>query len=347
MALTDFLFNGSPPPSVTTYSSSTANLPVWYSDYTEALLGKANAVAAEPYQAYGGPRIADFNGDQQNAFAATRNNMGAYQPALDAAAGTAFDAAHANPLNAAQPALDAASEHSYDSVDSYMNPYNDAVTNRIGDLAARNLNEKLMPAIGDEFTRAGQFGGSRMQEMTGRALRDTQESALAAQSSALQSGYAGAQSAVNADLSRFGQIGQVAGNLASANQANMVSAGNSLGTLAQAGQTMGLKDNAALEAVGQTQQAMDQNNLNTAYSDFRDQVQYPQNQIGFLSNTIRGIAAPVSTSGTDTRPAAAYSASPLSTLASGLGGIASLLKAKGGRVKSTSPRRGALQLAGE
>lgn len=49
MAITNFLFEGSAPPSTTTYGTTTQNLPTWYSDYTQGLINKANAVAAMPY----------------------------------------------------------------------------------------------------------------------------------------------------------------------------------------------------------------------------------------------------------------------------------------------------------
>jgi hypothetical protein len=87
MSLSNFLFQGAPPPSVTQYGTSTQGLPQWLSDYTQGLLGKANAVAAEPYQAYGGPRIADFTGDQQNAFTQTRTAANAFRPDFDQARG--------------------------------------------------------------------------------------------------------------------------------------------------------------------------------------------------------------------------------------------------------------------
>jgi hypothetical protein len=58
MAILDFLFEGKPPASVTTYGQTVENLPAWYSDYTQGLIARANAVAAEPFQTYGYPRIA-------------------------------------------------------------------------------------------------------------------------------------------------------------------------------------------------------------------------------------------------------------------------------------------------
>jgi hypothetical protein len=55
------------------------------SDYTLALLNKANSVSAEPYEAYTKPRIADFTKDQKTAYDLTEKSTGAFnQPVNDA-----------------------------------------------------------------------------------------------------------------------------------------------------------------------------------------------------------------------------------------------------------------------
>ena len=63
----DFLFEGKPPASVTTYGQTATDVPKWMSDYTQGLIARANAVAAEEYIPYEGPRIAGFDQDQQQA----------------------------------------------------------------------------------------------------------------------------------------------------------------------------------------------------------------------------------------------------------------------------------------
>lgn len=322
MSLSDFLFNGSPPPSVTTYGSTTQGLPQWYSDYTQGLAAAGNAIAAEPYTAFGGPRIAGFTQDQIDAQTKGKADIGAFTPALVSGIGTVQNGAEANPLDAASPFLSAASQSAPSVIGDYMNPYTDSVVNRIGELGGRNLQENLMPAIGDQFTRAGQYGSTAMQATTGRALRDTQESTLAAQANALNTGYGQAMTAAQGDLSRIGNLGQVVGNLGSANQSNLINAGTQIGNLSSLGQTMGLKDTAALNDIGAQQQGLNQNNLNTAYSDFIEQRDYPKAQAGFLSNLIRGMQMPISSTTTQTQPTTATSG--LAGLASGLTGLSAL-----------------------
>jgi len=352
MSITDFLFNGSPPPSVTNYGTTTANIPQWLSDYTQGLLAKGNAVAAEAYQPYGGPRIADFASGQRDAFAATRAQQGAFTPALNQGIGaigqstqtSGFQAANPtltqaigmSPMASAMPYLTDAGQTAPGVVDQYMNPYQEAVVNRVGDLAARQLREKLMPQVSDTFVRAGQFGSSRMQEATGQALRDVQESALAAQSDLMNKGYQGALTAAQEDMRRQGQIGQTIGNLGlqqqqnlgqlgqaqgnlqNASNQNLISAGQQLGALARSGQQMGYTDTAALEAIGQQQQALNQRNLDVAYQDFVAQRDYPKSQLGFLSNLVRGQPYSQTTNTVSTGPASIYQPSGLSQILGGL-----------------------------
>ena len=147
-------------------------------------------------------------------------------------------------------------------------------------------------------------------------------------------------SAAQADLARQAGLGQVAGNLASQTARDQLAAAGQLGTLANLGQTVNLKDLAALEAVGQTQQQQDQKNLDLAYQDFLEQRAYPASQLSMLNSLVRGLPYTTTQNTTGTGPANTYQASPLSQIA----GAASLYNAlsgikfaKGGHVKS--PRK--------
>ena len=405
MAFLDFLFQGSPPPSVTTYGTSTTGIPQWLSDYTQGLVTKANAVSGEPYQTYGGPRVAGFTPDQMSAFDMTRNSTGIWQPSfqsgqsaiqgamgmsptnaaqpyLQGAAGLVGGAAQVNPLAASAGYLNAAGEvnplamaNGYTAAasgtfpqnyQSYMSPYQDAVVNRIGDVAARDLREKLLPEVNDQFTRAGQFGSSRQTEIVGRTLRDVADNTAGLQANVLNQGYQTAGNLFNQDASRMatlagqqgqlgtnymsalgslgniaggqaqnymsalgtlggqmGNIGQVSGNLASSTQQNLGNLGYNAGVLGQIGQSAAMKDAAALEGIGTTQQNLTQQNLNTAYQDFLSQRQYPWDQLNNMSNIIRGLPTSSSSQTTSTAPGTTFSPSPLASIASsGLSALA-------------------------
>lgn len=251
--MANFLFGSNPNPTVETTSSTLG--PAWYNAYLQAIASKASDIAGEPYQPYTGQRIADVTPDQTSAYNLTRSAIGSYQPMLDTAnsyltrGGGGFDQGE---------------------FDKYMNPYVDSVVNRISELGARNLSENLLPAVNSTFTSAGQFGSSRNADFTNRALRDTQDSILGAQSSALSSGFNTALSGYNAGQDRALQAGQGLTNLAGQDQ------------------SLGLKDAAALETIGQEQQNQQQKNLDLGYNDFIQQRDYPRTNISFLTSALRG-----------------------------------------------------------
>jgi hypothetical protein len=140
----DFLFDGQPPAPSTTYGSSSTELPRWYSEYTQGVLGRAAAAGTEPYQTYSGPRVAGLTSDQQAAMQLARQNVGKGQPLLDQASGIAQTAG-------------AASQQTWPGqVSNYMNPYMTNVTDRAAQLTQRALNEKLLPGLEQVFGSAGQ-----------------------------------------------------------------------------------------------------------------------------------------------------------------------------------------------
>lgn len=293
----DFLWQGKPPPSVTKNVNSSTNLPDWFQEYTKGNLAKANAVAAEPYQTYTGPRLAGFTPQQTQAYANVSANQGNWQPAQTSALNMT--------TAASSPALDQG------VFNSYLSPYTEGVLNRIAQLGQRNLTENLLPQVNDTFTGAGQFGSSLWGDQTARALRDANESILGQQSLALQQSYDSAM-----------------GNYQTA-QNRALQGGQQMGALAQQQQQLSTQDAAALEAAGQAQQKQNQAGLDLAYQDFQEQRDYPRNQVDWINNLLHGTPTGQSTSSTSTGPGDNFQPSGLSQLA----GIYSLLKGlkRGGR----------------
>jgi hypothetical protein len=221
------------------------------------------------------PRVADFAPDQQAGFEATRqgaftfrpelgtastktqdvfgrSSLGAAQPyfgqaagmsgltaatpGLQQGAGYVAGSTDALGLQMAQPYLGAAGQSAAQTVGQYMNPYTEQVVNRIGQLGTRTLQEQVLPGIEGEMIRAGQFGGTRQAELTGRAIRDAIEGISAQQSAALQQGYGQAQQAAQTDLARQAQLASTAGGLGGAQQQALLGAGS---RMADIGQTYG------------------------------------------------------------------------------------------------------------
>ena len=311
----NFLFGSKPSPNVLTWGETAKDTPKWYNDYTMALIAKANAIAAEPYQKYDYPRLAGFSPLQQKAFEATPGAAAAYKPYLGAAESAFGQAGAGSALGAASPYLAAASQRTTDVVGDYMNPYTNQVVNRIGDLSKRQLTENIMPAIQQQFIAGGTFGGSRSGEALGRATRDLQESTLAQQSQALQQGYQQAAQQASADQQRLASLGQLTGALGAQDLNRQLALGAQYSDLAKQAQGLGLSEMSALEAVGGAQQSQAQRNLDIMYEDFLRQRDYPRENIAFLNQAIRGLDIPTRGYTESFGPASSYQPSGLSQLA--------------------------------
>jgi hypothetical protein len=259
------------------------------------ILAGQKGISSRGYETAPMPRVAGFTPTQQQAFDMTGTAATAYQPMLNAATaatqgamgmpgslatsqpyfnqamnlngvtaatpglqqGAQFTAQSTNALgmNAAQPYLSAAGQSSVANIGQYMNPYNDAVTNRIGELGARNLSENLLPQIEGRYIQAGQLGyGGRdgmgtpsgMMTDTARALRDVNADILAQQTAALQSGYTQAAGLAGTDLGRQSQLAQTAGSLGTQQQGALAQAG---AQMADIGQTYGTLTGAQQRAI--------------------------------------------------------------------------------------------------
>ena len=338
MGVLDFLFQGKPPPSTTTYGTSVQGIPQFMSDYTQGLLSRANAVAGEPYQPYSGARMAEFTPEQLRAFEMTGQSVGQFMPAIETGMDYTQQAAGKSSYGAASPFITAASARAPSMVQDYMSPYQDLVADRIGVLAGRNLRENLMPNINRDFIRAGQYGSTRMMDTIGGSLRDTQESALAAQADLLNRGYGQAIGAAQTDLGRLADLGQLAGNLTTQDVNTLLSSGRQMADLGQTGQAMNLKDLAALEAVGQTRQGQAQKGLDIAYGDFQRQRDYPKEQLSMLNALIRGLPYGSTTTEAKTGPASSYGPSPLAQIAGSAALLGGLKFNKGGKVRNPNRR---------
>jgi hypothetical protein len=315
-------------------------MPEWYTNYAMDILSGQQAIAARPYETAPMPRVAGFTPTQQQAFGMTGTAATAYQPLLGQATDVAQAAANApGALNTAQPYLTQAGQTSVSNIGQYMNPFNDAVVNRIADLGTRNLTENIMPEIEGRYIQAGQlgFGGrggmgtpSGMMTDTSRAVRDVSADILAQQTKALQSGYSEAAGLAGTDLNRFGNLASTAGNLAQTQQEQQLAASGALSGLGAQAQNLGLTGAGALAKVGEMEQQQGQKNLDVAYGDFLRQQGYPQEQINNMMNAFKGVATgiPTATQEYGISPSSVkqeYPASTASQIAGGLTGAAALV----------------------
>ncbi len=260
--------------------SGTGNLPLIPDFQMQALrqiAGQGAAIAGEEFQPYQGPRIAGLTDDQLTAMGLTREMAASSMPDMSAVSG------------AISRGL---AEFDPNEVKKYMSPYTSGVIDEIARLGERNLTENLLPNVNTTFTGAGQFGSTRNADFTNRALRDVQESILGAQSTALQKAMTGA-------LNQYYNWSQQA--LPAATSA----------------MNLGTGATAQLQKSGALQQAQDQSNLDLAYRDWQEQLQYPKTQLNWYSNLMQGNAVQPGQSSTSTQTA--YMPSGLQTAISTYG----------------------------
>jgi hypothetical protein len=354
----DFLFEGKPPQSVTTYGQTVEGTPKWMSDYTQGLIARANAAAAQPYIPYGGPRIAGFTPEQQQAFGLIQENIGAYQPYLERGAqGYMGGLETAGGLRGrAQPYIDAATGQWTDPgvVESYMNPYIQNVLDRQEQLATRTLEEKFLPGLQGAFTGAGQFGSrggvGSMEDIGVQGIRDIQEGLEAQRLEALSGAYGQAADIRGRDIEAARELARVSGALDEAAMAGMFQGAEGLGRMGEAAQRMGAFDAAQLEAIGAQMRGLDQASMDLAYQDFLEQRELPWTRLGQMSELIRGLPpsfVPRVTQRTDVGPAQVYQPSPLSQLVGGYGVYRGLTdQAEGGYIDPEEYSIGGLAKAG-
>lgn len=291
MSTSDFLFQNQAPSVWTSPSWSNTSAPEWWQAAAQGLIGRASQVAGQDYQAYSGPRIAGLDPLQQQAV----NNANTYAPGVNNTLGSATNLAEG-----------AGNLYDQSDFEKFMSPYTTGVVDRIADLGARNLSEKLLPEVNDTFIRAGQFGGSRNADFTARALRDTQESILGQQATALESAQKNAMGAYQDAQGRQLQAGQTMGAL------GQITGNESRNQLDQ------------MMKLGTVPQSLQQANLDLAAKDFENQVNYPQKQLELLNSILRGYAP---TAGSTTTSYTAQNPSSVATYNSPLTNIAGVLNA--------------------
>ena len=309
---------GGPPPASQTVTQT--SIPEYARPYVETMLGKSEALTdinQNPYQAYGGQRIAGFNPTQERAF----QNITNQQVAGQVGAGTAMaGAAGLGSLGAGADYRNMAT-NPY-ATQAYMSPYMQNVVDvqkneALRDAQMRNIGANLGAA------RQGTYGGARQLLAEQERNRNLQQQMANIQATGTQNAFQAAQQAqqfgTTAGLQGYGQALQGAAALGQLGQT-------------QFGQQQAI--NQGLQQVGAVQQAQAQQGLDLAYQDFLKQRNYPYQQLAFMSDMTRGI--PLSQAAQQVYTAPPSAASQLGGLgmsALGIYGMSGGFKAKGGQIK--------------
>lgn len=310
----DYLFGGTPPPSVNSTTAQTNGLPDWYQEYIRGIAAKGTDLAGQAeLQPLPAQSVAGFTPDQIQAFQQVRDNQGVYKPLLGQAATLASGIAPAaqGMVAQGQAAVAGPAQQFPDNVSKYMSPYTQAVTDNIARLGNRNFNEQIMPGINAGMIGSGQFGSERNADVLARAGRDAQADITGAQSTALQAGFNTAGTLFNADANRTQQQQQLQSGAALAgagvNTTAASTAANNLGALGQSFSALGLGDAQTLQAVGAQQQQLGQAGLDTTYANDMASVNNGFSNLNNLNSIVRGIPMPSTQVGTTNAPLASAS----------------------------------------
>jgi len=297
----------------TNQTISNTTIPQYAQPYVERMLGKTEALSNAPYQAYGGERTAGFSDLQNQAFQEAQN-LG---PAQQIGTGTQLAGmAGLGSLQAGQNYQGMAT-NPY-AMQAYMSPYiQNALAPQMQEAARQSDIQGTQNA--GQAARAGAFGGSRfgLQE----AERQRNLGALqnniygAGMQNAFQNAQQAQQFGANLGLQGMGQGLQAAQ------------------TMGQLGQTQFNQQQAAMQGrqqAGGQQQQLEQQKLQQQYQDFLTQRGYPQQQLSFMSDMLRGLPLSQQTQQQYLAPPSTLSqAAGLGMLGYGMGAF----KAKGGVIE--------------
>ncbi len=144
-----------PVPIPQTASSST-QYPLWLEQSLSQLANSGGALAQNTYTPFPGPKVAAPSGQTQQAWGMAGNNVGGWQPDVNAA--SSMVQGSGAPITASD-------------ISTFLNPYQDYITRQLN----TNLQQNILPGIQDKFVGAGQSRSPQEAQVTGMAVNGTQQ----------------------------------------------------------------------------------------------------------------------------------------------------------------------------
>lgn len=305
----------SPSPPAPATSMSQTTIPEYAQPYVERMLGKAEALTEAPYQAYGGERIAGFTPLQEQAMQGAAN-LG---PARQLGLGTQMAGLSGlQSLGAGQNYQNMATDPY--AMGAYMSPYmENALQPQLREAARTSAIQGQMDQA--KAVQQGAFGGARTGIVEAERQRNLQTQLGDIYGRGMQTAYDQARQA-----QQFGATLGLQGSQA---------AGQAAATMGQLGQTQfGQQKDilAAQQAAGSQQQALQQQKLQQQYQDFLTQKAYPQQNLAFMSDILRGAPLGQQTQQQYTAAAPSFASQALGLGAAGVGAYMKATAAEGGQV---------------
>lgn len=229
--------------------NSVNSLPSWLSTPYQQNAQTAQTLAQTPYNPAMNYQVAGFNPQQTQAFAGIGALQGQYQQPYQQAQ-----------TNTQQLGNQATSGLNNSQFQSYMNPYIQQVNQASNAQSFQNLGI-AQNQLGEQAAGSGAFGNDRVGLAQGQLSSNALMNMNAQNASNLAGGFntalGGYQTGINQGLN----------------------AANQMGSLASGQQTAGLQGLSALQASGQTQQALQQSQYTASQQNALQQAQYPWQQL--------------------------------------------------------------------
>ena len=260
MAIFDFLFGSKNPPPVETTNITTTEIPKYIAEPTADIIGEAMDVSKEAYVPYTGPRLAGLSQMEKDAAAQAQAMKG-----IGALRGTqAYTAATA----AGAPAIG--------GVGQYMTDYQ----KKVADIAAKQMKDQSaieQQGIAAKAVQAGGLDSTRFAIQEAETQKNLTTGLGDLYTKAQASAYATALKAAQQD------------------KAQQLRSAMGMGTVGAQAQTMEQADIQQQLGIGALGRGLDQTALDISYTDFLSERDYPKEQLGFVSNIIRGAPFPSKT----------------------------------------------------
>jgi len=352
----------------TTTNTNTSNIPEYARPYVETMLGSAQnelfnyttdsegnktPTDLKSYRAFGGEY--DEAGNQTGYDA--NKYFGGFQPLQQQAFGSAADLAPTQQTGdastmAGQAGIRAlnttydpmtAGYQSFNSEQAgqYMSPYLEASLNpQIA--AAQRQSQMAGQQQQAEAVGRGAYGGSRDALMRMERERNLGAQVEGIRSKGYQDAFNNAQSQFNQDQARAMQaqtanIGQQQFG-ANLGMQGLQAAGQAAGTLGTLGQQQFGQQQAAIDTqskLGTQQQQLEQAKIDQQIKDYANQQQWSMQQLGNMSNLLRGLPMQSTTTQTyQAAPSGISQVAGLGTTAAAAYGLSGAGKAKGGTIRS-------------
>ena len=292
----------------------------------------AASLASQPYPTYQGDLIQGFSPFQTGGQYQAIQAASAYQPELNTATGTVAGGLNSNGVNAYSGAsanelgsVQNLSATNPGSVSAYMSPYvqqslEPQINAAENQLALQNQQTNALA------TQSGAFGDARQGAQTALNNYYGDQTLAGIEGTGYNTAYSQALTGINNQQTQDVNSANTLGNLASlqnTEQNTQLQGGLDQSTLAGLQQSLGITGAGATYNVGQQQQTQGQTELNAAYQQFLNQVNWPYQMLNVqesaLSNSPYNIATAVQLPNANTSAQGFGSLAGLSGILGGLG----------------------------